>query len=49
MPDSWRWAGVAGTKDTLLNCIDDSGGLRVGDYVLLLNTKDDGWYPHPDS
>jgi len=41
--------GVAGTKDTLLNCIDDSGGLRLGDYVLLLNTKDDGWYPHPDS
>ena len=37
-----------GTVDTLLNCIDDSGGIRMGDYVLLLNTKDDGWYPQPD-
>jgi hypothetical protein len=34
----------AGTLDTLLNCIDDSGGIRMGDYVLLINTKDDGWY-----
>lgn len=39
----------AGTIDTLLNCIDDSGGIRIGDYVLLLNTKDDGWYPQPES
>jgi len=41
--------GVAGTMDTLLNCIDDSGGLRSGDYVLLINTKDDGWYPQPEA
>ena len=28
---------------TLLNAIDDAGGVRIGDYSFLYNVKDDGW------
>jgi arylsulfatase A-like enzyme len=49
-----QWPTLMGLSDsypkrniTLLNCIDQSGGIRMGDYVLLLNIKDDDWYPQP--
>lgn len=39
---------MLGARPTLLNIIDDAGGVRMGDYALLYNIKDDGWYPQPD-
>eukprot|EP00041_Stephanoeca_diplocostata_P002344 m.25893 g.25893 ORF g.25893 m.25893 type:complete len:553 (-) comp13226_c0_seq8:1291-2949(-) len=36
-------------QETLLNAYGDSGGIRVGDYVLLYNCKSDDWYAPPGS
>lgn len=35
-------------EETLLNCVDDSGGIRVGDYVLLVNEGQASYSGHPD-
>jgi len=45
--DVWSAISTGGTSPrnvTLLNCVDSSGGLRMGDWSLLVNQKDDGWY-----
>jgi len=34
--------------ETVLNVIDQTGGIRIGEYVLLLGQNADGWYPQPD-
>lgn len=32
---------------TLLNVLEESGGLRMGNWSLLYNCKEDGWYQQP--
>jgi arylsulfatase A-like enzyme len=35
--------------ETLLNCVDSAGGIRVGNWKLLVGQKEDSWYAHPDA
>jgi hypothetical protein len=49
--DMWPALLSGGTSPrnvTVLNVLDDTGGIRVGNYVLLIGAKSDGWYPQPD-
>jgi len=40
--------GVSPRNETLLNIIDDAGGIRMGNWVYLEGVSADGWYPQPD-
>jgi len=35
-------------NESLLNTLDSTGGLRLGDFVYLEGVSDDGWYIQPD-
>ena len=48
MSQALYYGGQGPRNETLLNIIDEAGGLRVGNWIYLEGVKDDGWYPQPD-
>jgi len=48
MSQALYYGGQGPRNETLLNIIDEAGGLRMGNWTYLEGVKDDGWYPQPD-